>query len=290
MLQILANGIITGGIIAVMALAFTVVYLPTRIFYIALGGVYAIVPFLAWTGLQWGWAWYVAVAFALVIGVMLSLGCELLNHAWLEKKNASSGTHLVSSLGIYIIVVQAIAIIWGNETKVLRQGVDGVFNLIGVTLTQAQVGGAAIALLTIGSFYLWLQSTKLGLEFRALADNKNELALRGFSIQKLRLVAFGIAGLLSSIAALLVSWDVGFDPQGGLAALLLAVVASIIGGSQSFFGAVLGGILLGILRSQVVWFLSAQWSEAASFAILALFLVLRPQGLLGQKLRLESES
>jgi branched-chain amino acid transport system permease protein len=289
-MQILLNGAITGLIVAVMALAFTVVYLPTRIFYIALGGVYALAPFLVWTGLQWGWAWYVAVAVTLLIAISLSLGCELLNHAWLEKKRAAGGTHLIASLGTYIVLVQTIAIIWGNETKVLRQGVDGVLHLAGVTLTQAQVGGAAIALLTIAGFYIWLQFSKLGLQFRAMADNPMELALRGYSIRNLRLVAFGIAGLLSAIASLLVAWDVGFDPQGGLAALLLAVVASIIGGHQSFFGAVLGGILLGVMRSQVVWFLSAQWQEAVTFMILAIFLLFRPQGLIGQKRRLEAEA
>lgn len=289
-MQILVNGLITGGIVAVMALAFTVVYLPTRIFYIALGGVYALAPFLVWTGLQWGWAWYVAVAAALAIAILFSLSCELLNHAWLEKKRAAGGTHLIASLGTYIVMVQTIAIIWGNETKVLRQGVDDVFRLAGVTLTQAQVGGAAIALLTIAGFYIWLQFSQLGLQFRAMADNSMELALRGYSIRNLRLVAFGIAGLLSAIASLLVAWDVGFDPQGGLAALLLAVVASIIGGHQSFFGAVLGGILLGVMRSQVVWFLSAQWQEAVTFMILAIFLLFRPQGLIGQKRRLEAEA
>ncbi len=289
-MQILVNGLITGGIVAVMALAFTVVYLPTRIFYIALGGVYALAPFLVWTGLQWGWAWYVSVAAALAIAISLSLSCELLNHAWLDKKRAAGGTHLIASLGTYIVLVQTIAIIWGNETKVLRQGVDGVFHLAGVTLTQAQVGGAAIALLTIAGFYIWLQFSQLGLQFRAMADNSMELALRGYSIRNLRLVAFGIAGLLCAIASLLVAWDVGFDPQGGLAALLLAVVASIIGGSQSFFGAVLGGILLGVMRSQVVWFLSAQWQEAVTFMILAIFLLFRPQGLIGQKRRLEAEA
>ena len=289
-MQILVNGLITGGIVAVMALAFTVVYLPTRIFYIALGGIYALAPFLVWTGLQWGWAWYVAVAVALAIAISLSLSCELLNHAWLEKKRAAGGTHLIASLGTYIVLVQTIAIVWGNETKVLRQGVDGVFHLAGVTLTQAQVGGVAIALLTIAGFYIWLQYSQLGLQFRAMADNSMELALRGYSIRNLRLVAFGIAGLLSAIASLLVAWDVGFDPQGGLAALLLAVVASIIGGHQSFFGAVLGGILLGVMRSQVVWFLSAQWQEAVTFMILAIFLLFRPQGLIGQKRRLEAEA
>jgi branched-chain amino acid transport system permease protein len=289
-MQILLNGAVTGLITAVMALAFTTVYLPTRIFYIALGGIYTLVPFLVWTGLQRGWTWYVAVAIALLIGVALSLSCELINHAWLEKKAASSGAHLISSLGIYIVVVQAIAITWGNETKVLRQGIDATISVGGATLTQAQVGGAMISTIALAGFYLWLHFSNLGLQFRALADNPIELALRGYSIRRLRLIAFGASGLLASISSLLIAWDVGFDPQGGLFALLMAVVASIVGGQQSFWGPALGGLLLGVVRSQVVWFLSAQWQEAITFAILAIFLLLRPQGLIGQKQRLESET
>src|SRR5438105_1278789 len=116
-MQIFVNGIIAGLTIAVLALAFTVVYLPTRVFHVALGGVYTAVPFFAWAGLQRGWSWYVVVAAASLAGVGCSVACELTNHALLERRRASSGAHLVSSLGIYIIIVQAVVMSWGNETK-----------------------------------------------------------------------------------------------------------------------------------------------------------------------------
>jgi branched-subunit amino acid ABC-type transport system permease component len=99
-MQIIVNGTITGLTIAILALAFTVVYLPTRVFHIAMGGVYAAVPFISWTCLQHGWPWYVAVIVAILTGVGISLACEWVNHAPLERKRASPGAHLVSSLGI----------------------------------------------------------------------------------------------------------------------------------------------------------------------------------------------
>jgi len=288
-MQILFNGIITGLTIALLALAFTVVYLPTRVFHVALGGVYAAVPFIAWACLRGGLPWYWAMLIATLIGMAISVACELINHAALEKKGAASGTHLVSSLGIYIILVQAVALIWGNETKVLRTGLDAVVQMGGVVLTYAQLIAAGVCLVALGIFYLWLHFSQLGLQFRALADNAKEFALRGYNVRRLRLMAFGISGLLGAVSSLLVAYDIGFDPNGGLTAVLLAVVAVIIGGRQSFFGCVLGGILLGVVRSQVVWFLSARWQEAITFLILALFLFLRPHGLLGTKVRLEAE-
>jgi len=103
-------------------------------------------------------------------------------------------------------------------------------------------------------------------------------------------MAFGISGIFCSGSALLVSYDIGFDPHGGLIALLLAVVAVIIGGRQSFMGPVMGGILLGLVRSEVVWFLSARWQEAITFLLLALFLFVRPNGIFGRKGRLEAEA
>jgi branched-chain amino acid transport system permease protein len=288
--QILINGLITGLTIAVMALAFTVVYLPTHIFYIALAGIYAAAPFLTWMSLQWGWAWYWSVILSLGVGVLLSLVCEWLNHAPLDRQRASSGAHLVSSLGLYIMMVQAIAVIWGNETKVLRMGIDTTYSFGGAIITQAQAIAAIVSVMVLGGFYVWLQFSQLGLQFRALADNPQEFMLKGYNARSLRLIAFGLSGFLGSLSGILVAYDIGFDPQGGLSALLLAVVATIIGGRQSFWGAACGGVLLGLLRSQVVWFLSARWQEAVTFLLLAIFLFLRPQGILGQKGRLEAES
>lgn len=289
-MQILCNGIISGLTIGLLAMAFNVVYLPTRVFHIALAGAYAGAPFVAWHTLQWKWAWPSAAALAVLTAVLFSLGCEALNHARLERKSASAGSHLISSLGIYIVAVQALALIWGNETKVLRTGVDKVVNVGQVVLTHAQLLSGVISLLLLALFYGWIRFTGLGLQLRALADNSVQLGLHGYNTRRLRLLAFGIAGLLASVCALLVAYDIGFDPHGGLVVLLLAIVAVIIGGRDTWLGPVLGGIALGLVRSEVVWFLSARWQDAVTYVLLALFLFLRPHGLLGRKVRLEARA
>jgi branched-chain amino acid transport system permease protein len=288
--QILINGLINGLTLAVLALGFTVVYLPTRVFYVALGGVYSLAPFIVWAGLRQGLPWYFGTGIALTVGIIVSMLCEFTNHARLEKRGSSiSGSHLVSSLGIYIVLVQFITLIWGNDTKVLRSGLDQVIHLGGLLVTHAQIIAASVAIAVLGIFYVWLQRSQLGLQFRALADNPKEFAIRGYNVRWLRLLAFGLAGALGTISSLLVNYEIGFNPEGGLAALLLAVVAMIVGGQQSFYGPVLGGVLLGLLRSLVVWSLSAKWQEAVTFLILVICLFVRPYGLLGQANRLEAE-
>jgi branched-chain amino acid transport system permease protein len=183
-----------------------------------------------------------------------------------------------------------IAIIWGNETRVLRVGVDTTFNLAGIILTRSQLLGGIVAIAVLLVFLLWLKHTDIGLRFRALADNPTQLSLMGYNIRLLRLAFFVISGLLTASAALLMAFDIGFDPHSGLQMVLLGMVATIIGGQGSFMGAIVGALLLGILRSQVVWHTSTRWEEAATFFLLVLFLFLRPQGIFGQAGRLEAQS
>lgn len=289
-MQILANGFIQGLLIAVLALGFMSVYLPTRVFFVGLAGVYILSPFLAWQIRSAGGPWWLALALSALVAVIFALACEWFNHRRLERRGASPGTHLISSLGIFIVVVQVVAMIWGNETKVLRAGVDAVFRIGGVTLTRSQVLGGMLSAICVLGYYLWLRFSDLGLRFRALADNPVQLALYGYNTDRLRLIAFGISGLLAGVAGILMAYDVGFNPQTGLHAVLLAIVAVIVGGRHSFLAPMLGGVVLGVLRAEVAWYLSARWQEAATFLLVVGVLFLRPQGLLGSRSRLEADT
>ncbi|MBL7204158.1 MAG: branched-chain amino acid ABC transporter permease [Desulfobacteraceae bacterium] len=288
-MQILLNGIISGLTISLLAVAFSLVYTPTRVFHIAMGGVYALVPYVAWACLRADLPWFLAAFMGIMAGLGLSLACEVCNHAPLERRKASLGAHLIASLGVYIVVVQVIALIWGNDIKLLRQGLDSVEEIGGVIATHSQLWAGFVSLIILLFFFLWLKVSNLGLRFRALAENPEEFVLRGYNVNHIRLLTFGLSGVFCSTSALLVSYDIGFDPHGGLQAVLLAIVAVIIGGRGSFFGVVIGGLLLGVVRAEVVWFFSARWQEAVTFIFLVIFLFLRPYGILGHKRRLEAE-
>jgi branched-chain amino acid transport system permease protein len=287
-MQLFLNGIANGLPLALLAIAFSLVYLPARVFYIAMAGVYITVPFIAWSSLQIGIPLPVSCLLSILSGMLISVLCEICNHWPLEKRKSSSGAHMVSSLGIYIVISQIVCIVWGNETKVLRTGLDQVFHIQGLLITMAQVLSIVIPLCFLFGFALWLNGSKLGLCYRALSDNPNELALKGYNLRKLRLLCFATSGLFCSVSALLVAYDIGFDAHGGLAATLLAVVAMIVGGKQSFAGPVVGAILLGVLRANVVWLLSSRWEDAVTFGLLALFLLFRPGGLLTRQARMEA--
>jgi len=289
-MQILVNGIIDGLALSMFALAFTAVYLPTRVFFIALAGVYSLVPYVAWQLRILGFPWMFAAGTAVATGVLICIACELANHKMLERKRASPGAHLISSLGIFIILVQLVVIIWGNESKTLRTVIQPPLKFGAFNLTQPQLLAAGLSVVVLSTFYLWLRRSNIGLRFYALADNPTQLALYGYNTSHLRVLGFALSGLLSSFSSLVVAYDLGFDPHRGLHALLLALVAMIIGGSHSFWAPLIGGILLGVVRVEAAWYLSARWQDMVTFLLLVVVMLFRPTGLLRKRTTLEAES
>jgi branched-chain amino acid transport system permease protein len=287
-MQIILNGLMAGAAIALLAIAFQIVYLPTRVFFLGLAGIYSAAPFVAVALYTFSGNWVIAVLGAAIVCIALSVLMEWANHAVLSRRNASDAAQLISSLGIYIVLVQAIVIVWGNDTRTLTSGVQNVTTFGDVFVTSAQLTVALTAFVLLAIFSIFLMRSNLGLRLRALADNPAQFMLFGKSSSAHRLLAFGFGGFFAAASSLVTANDIGFDPYVGLHAVLLAVVAVIIGGQSSFFGPVLGALLLGLIRAQVVWYASARWQEAATFLLLAIFLLFKPQGLLTSKTRLEA--
>ena len=279
-MQILFNGLCNGALIALLAMAFVIVYLPTKVFYIALAGVYVLAAYLTKQLMAWGLPWPLAVLGALAAGVGVSLLCDLLNHRPLEKRRSSMGAHMISSLGIYMILVQVVALVWGNDPQVLKTGIGGVWRVGDVVMAHSQLAAFSVSFVLVAVFF--------ALRFRGLSDNPVEMELLGYDTDRLRTLAFAISGFLGSAAGILNAYDLGFDPNIGMSAVMLAIVATIIGGRGTFIGPVIGGLLLGVVRSQVVWHASARWQDAITFLLLAIFLLCRPNGIIGGENRLEA--
>ena len=288
-MQIFINGLIQGVLIAMVAMGFSLVYNSTGILHIAQGAVFTVAPFILLSFISAGISIIPSIVTAITVSVVLSLLIEKFNHWPLYQKSNSSQAHFISSLGIYIVIIQIIVLIWGNDTKVLRNEIDIVYSFLTTTLTRSQILGAVVSLFSIGCFFLWLRRSEGGIKFIALSDNPIQLSIMGYDISKMRLLAFALSGIFTAMASLLIAVDIGFDPYSGFKIVLLAVVATIIGGKGSFIGPIIGGIFLGLIRSQVVWYTSAKWEDAAAFLILVLFLFFRPQGIMGEKERLEAQ-
>jgi len=286
--QLLINGLVNGCGYTLVALGLALVYNTTRIFHFAHGAVYALAAYVFYSLFaQWGMPMILAApGTVLLIGVAGVLIDELV-HAPLDQRDASMLIHLLSSIGLYTVIVNLIALLYGNQTKVLSSGVGTTYSFGGVTLVRIQVVTVITAVVVLGTVFVVLWKTRLGKMLRAMRDDPELVAVMGINPSTLRRTVFALGSGLAAVAAILLGLDVGIDPRIGMSAILNGAVAVIIGGTGRFEGAVLGGLLIGFLQALVVWQASAQWQDAITFVVLILFLLFRPQGILGEQDRIE---
>lgn len=279
MAQALINGLIQGLIFASVGVAFALVYATTRTFYLALGAIYTLSPYLLLTALGLDIPMPLAVAAVVSLASLLSLLSEEAIHWPLERRRAPGDIHLIASLGMSLIIVQVTVLIWGSEAQVLRSGIDTVYEVSPIRIGLGQLAGGMLAALTLSIFFLGLRRSEAGLRLRALASNPPLLAVLGHNVRSLRRLVFALSGGLAAVASAATALDAGFDPGVGLRAVLIGAVATIVGGRGSLPGAAAAGIFIGVLRALVVWFVSAQWEDAVTFALLAASMLLLPGGL-----------
>ncbi|HUI29719.1 MAG TPA: branched-chain amino acid ABC transporter permease [Candidatus Acidoferrales bacterium] len=297
-MQIFINGLIVGLVYALVALGFNIIYRGTKVFHIAHGAIYTSAPyfFLGWVLLTGsthftniGSSLFLGLVSAIVITCLLSALIELIVYRPHFMKGSSSVITFVSSLGVYIVVINLIAIFFGNTIRYLYPGLQPTLTFWGVRVTQMQVIEFIVSIISIIGFFILLEKSSLGRKIRAVSDNSTLANVLGISAKRIRVQVFLVGSLLASIASLLIAFDVGVTPFVGMSAVLTAAVAVIIGGVNSYRGSVVGAILLGLSQNVVIWFLSDQWKDAVTFLILVIVLVCRRQGLLSAKMRLEEK-
>lgn len=286
--QFIINGVCKGSVYALVALGFGLIYSTTGIFHIAHGLIYTLAAYGLFLGLiSIGGPLWAAILLGLALAAIAAVIVETQVYRPLDRKKASPAILMISSFGVYIIGVNLIAMVFGNEAKILRPGVEDTFQFADVILTRIQIAQLATGIVVLIAYWLFLRSSALGRVCRAVSDDSALASVLGVRVDATRLLVFVIGSLLAATGAMLAALDVGMDPYVGLPATLVAAVACIIGGMRRFLAPALGAWLLGVLQSLVVWKTSAHWEAAVTFGLLILFLVFRPQGLLGQTERVE---
>jgi branched-chain amino acid transport system permease protein len=285
--QLILNGIIAGSIYTLVAVGFAVIYRTVRFFHFAHGvvftaGAYFTYLFKAWLG------WPVIVAAPLSIGLCALLGIiiEVSVYRPLRHKESSALILLLASLGIYIVLQNIISMVFGDDTKTIRSGIvkEGI-NILGARITPAQIAIIIVSLLLLVSCFIFLKYTKKGQAMRAVANDPELARVSGIESDRVILSTFALGSALAGIAGILVALDVNMTPTMGMNALLMGVVAVIIGGVGSIPGIALGALFLGMAQHLGAWNIGSQWQDAIAFVILLIFVLFRPQGFLGKKVK-----
>jgi branched-chain amino acid transport system permease protein len=280
--QILANSLIAGATYALVALGFNLIYGTTRFFNLAHGitatvGAYVVFWLCKELGLPVGVGVTTGILAAALFGW---LSYRLVFCPMLERK--SSGlVMLVAALGIMTAAQAIIAIIFTSQFQTLSTGgANATFRFAGAVVTDVQLimfGSVIVIALGLGAL---IKFTRLGRAIRAIGDDLEVSRVVGINTRKVIGIVFAIGSAIAGVAGILIGYDIGIEPTMGMALLLKGVIASIVGGVGTVSGAVLGAFLLGLVENLGVWQFSGEWKDAIAFAVLIIFLLFRPQGII----------
>jgi branched-chain amino acid transport system permease protein len=282
-LQLLANGIIAGSVYALLGMGFGIIYSATRTFHFAHGAVYSMAGYLAFHfHVLWHLPLGLSIALALLGAILLGIGIEGLIYKPLRGVGASSMEILLSSLGLFILLTNLMIILWRSDPRVLpvAEAVRKGVSLGGIWVTYLQLIIIAISIALWAGLLAFSQRTKLGKAIRALESDPEMTEMVGIDPVYMRFLVYGIGSALAGVSSVLATMDTGIDPNSGIMALLIAVIAVIVGGIGNYSGTALAGLLLGVAENMGIWKIPSEWKSSIAFGILVIFILARPTGLL----------
>jgi branched-chain amino acid transport system permease protein len=282
-LEHLVSGLASGGIYGLLALAIVLVRRTTGVINFAQGEMATLAAFGCWTLVDHGWAFW--PAFGATIALSFAGGAALQIVVLRPVERGPLAGILVLTVGLLLSLNGLMAWIWGGAPKRF----DGPFSASLVTVGGAAFSkrdiGVVVASLAVAALVgLLLTRTKLGLGLRAASASPAEARLAGVRVGAMRAAGWGLAAALGAVAGVLAAPSLGLEPNMLQTALLYALAAAVLGGLDSPAGALVGGLLLGVLLELVgsyVHWIGGELRPATALAVLLAVLLVRPAGPLG---------
>jgi len=297
LLQHLINGLTLGAIYALIALGYTMVYGILKFINFAHGeilmaGTYAGYYFYYFLYDPSKGAAYTIGIFiaALVIAMIASaiLGVVIEKIAYKPLRKAPRLAPLLSAIGVSIILANLAAMFFGTKSKKFEYPFDNSsMNIGGSSITPNQIMILAVGLIMMAGLKLFVDRTRLGKAMRATSQNQPVAALMGINVNLIISLTFAIGSALAAVAGVLIALEYKVYPTMGTMAGLKAFIAAVVGGIGNISGAMLGGILLGLLETfgVVILGIPQGLKDTIAFSVLILILLLRPSGILMKNIR-----
>ena len=292
-IQQLLNGLIKGSLYAMMALGYTMVYGILGIINFAHGEVFMIGAMVAMSALTlllgMGMPAVPALLAAILLAMMACMATSFLIErlAYRPLRHAPKLAPLITAIGVSFMLQALAMLIWGREhfpfPEVFPAERITLFGNVGITLREIII--VAVSMLMMGGLFVLVNRTRLGRAMRATAENENVTALMGVNPNKVISATFMIGAALAAVAGVLfasnyggkVHFYMGFIPG------MKAFVAAVLGGIGNIPGALVGGLVLGLVEALGAGYISAEYEDVFAFVVLVAVLVFRPSGLLGQR-------
>ena len=299
LLQQILNGLILGSLYAMVALGYTMVYGILELINFAHGEIVMLGAMVSVTVLAVLAALGVPVPLALLaalaaaVAVCVATGVLVERIAYRPLRNAPRLAPLITAIGVSIVLQNLAMIIWGRQYLSFPPVLDiQIYDVLGATITNVQILIVGVAAVTMGGLLLLVQRTRLGRAMRATAQNREVAGLMGVDVNRVIAATFAVGSALAAVAGLLIAAYYGIAHYNmGFILGLKAFSAAVLGGIGNIPGALLGGLLLGVIESLGAGyigdltggFLGSHYQDIFAFFILILVLVFRPSGLLGER-------
>lgn len=286
-LQLLVDGLVQGGRIALVAVGFSLIYGVTRTLHLAHGAIITLAAYLVWwmTAKQ-GSGLVLAFLAASLVVVLLGVAHDVFLYRYIRSMTSGGFTMVVASLGTGIVIQNLAGVVFGFDTKDMRaatvgQATEGLrLGLVVVPLTDLMTLGVTVVLFAILGWVLMY--TRQGQKLRAVQDNPQLARVVGISTPGIYAMTFAIGSLVSMPAAFFIGLSGGLSTTIGFDAMLLALIVVFAGGIGSLLGTLLASFAVGLLQTMSLLVVDSRWEATVTFALLLLLVTLRPRGLLGK--------
>jgi branched-chain amino acid transport system permease protein len=289
--QDLVNGILAGGILAVVALGFSLVWGIMNIINLAHGAFIMLGAYVTWqlfTSFHLDPFLSLPISFAVLFGLGYLIQRYIIN--WVTR--APLLTTFLLTFGLSLLIVNVALQIWTGDTRGVTTAYSGTnFTLGGVTVPWAKVFTLIAALGITGVMHLWLTRSRTGRAIRATAMDIGAAQLAGVRVARIYAIVFGLGAGLAGVAGTLLSLSYSLNPAMGQPFLIKAFVVCVLGGLGSVQGALVGGLAYGVVEafaSQIDFTIGSQHisgtglQDAVALIVLLIVLIVRPTGIMGR--------
>ena len=288
-LQQLVNGITLGGVYALIAVGYTMVYGVIQLINFAHGEVYMLGGFLAYTLVAvLGMPFFPAFILTLLICALLGVILDFVAYRPLRK--APRLAALITAIGMSIFLQNMALLIWGSQIKSYPRDMlpaffsDAAITFADVSLSWLQLFILAITLLSMIVLHLTIHKTRIGMAMRAISQDKTASALMGIGVNRVISFTFAIGSAMGGMAGILVGlYYNAIFPTMGYVAGIKAFAAAVLGGIGSVPGAMLGGGVLGIAEVMGAGYISSEYRDGISYAVMIAVILFKPSGLIGKQ-------
>ena len=279
-LQLIIYGIVLGSIITLGAIGVSMIFGILRFAHFAHGDIMTLGAYLALIGVgPLSLPMLGVFPLAVVATGLIAAGIDRLIYRHL--RSSSPIIMLISSVGTALMLRSLIQLIWGPDNKIYTQGISMPYTYADLQIKPEQITIVlgTVALVTL--LHLFLHQTRMGKAMRAMSDNMNLARISGINTERVIFWAWIIAAGLGAAGGIFLGIDTRLNPIMGWRLLLPVFAAAILGGIGSYYGAILGGIVIGISQELSTLFISPAYKPAIAFGIMVLMLIFRPTGIMG---------